>query len=549
MKPREGLRLLLIVAAALVAAFTFRIAAQPEEIHDPGFARRYHAASAQLPILEAVRVRSETPDAAQRLRNASHGTLGRILDPSRSTGIFRYGRLLYSSPEEVQKVLEDLRQGVPPKELPGPPDLAAFYRDRRGAFACDVNLRERDSLDLIRSVLPDAALSGDPVTREAEERQAEDLPRALILGIAVGWGCLIFRRKGVDAERRLLAAFLPLAVICGLDWGVDTWTVLAAALVMTVSDGPGLLCAAPCIFFPALALKRIGIVFLLGGLARWRRPATRSGARRRSALVTLALLLGTGGLLLWTYEPQVRLPEGLQLEPAATFVAGQKAAQKAAELRAAGLKTVVGEKNPIPPDPDLRTRRLLSKIYRQASFLERTAPEAQRPRFHDVAQAAALDSLYLPASLRARLRTKDGRWVLWVQEEGAIDHDELESAELYRSRGERGLRRNARWAAWIALLIAGLAFARRRGSVHQLVLRFAVAASCALLLHLAARAGFDVAPETTFPLLVVASMLPAWPAILAVIAAGLGMHSVLGFPAGAIALCGLISLLVSRPLR
>jgi hypothetical protein len=166
-----------------------------------------------------------------------------------------------------------------------------------------------------------------------------------------------------------------------------------------------------------------------------------------------------------------------------------------------------------------------------------------------VAQAAALDSLYLPASLRARLRTKDGRWVLWVQEEAAVEHAEFESAELYRLRGERGLRGNSRVAAWIALLIAGLAFARRRGSIRQLLARFAVAASCALLLHLSARAGFEVAAETAFPLLVVASMLPALPAILAVAAAGIGMHSVIGFPAAAIALCGSISLLVSLRLR
>ncbi|MHC4933923.1 MAG: hypothetical protein ACYTGV_17235, partial [Planctomycetota bacterium] len=326
MKPREGLRLLVIVVAALVAAFTFRIAAHPEEIHDPAFARTYRAAGDQLPILDAVRVRSEEPDAAQKLRNASHGSLGRILDPSRSTGIFRYGRLLYTSPEEVERVLEDLRNGAVPGELPTPPDLSALYRDRRGSYSCDVNLSEPGGLDLMRSALPDAELSGEPVAREAEAREAKNLPRALILGLAVGWGCLVLRRKGSEAERRLLSALLPLAVIGGLGWGVDIWTVLAAALVMTVSDGPGLLAAAPCILFPELALKRIGTVFLLGGLARWRRPAPRSGSRRRGVLVSLALLLGAAGLLLGIYEPQVRPPEGLQLEPAATFVPGPEAA-------------------------------------------------------------------------------------------------------------------------------------------------------------------------------------------------------------------------------
>jgi hypothetical protein len=551
MTRREGVRLLLIVAAALAAAFAFDIATHPEETHAPRHFEAYTEARGQLPVLGAVRVRSDRADAAHRLKSSSHGRFAAVLDPSRAEAVFAYGRLLYATPDEVEEVLDALGRGEPPRALPEPADVRAAFRDRRGPFACDVILRDRGGLDRIREVLPGAELSGELLAREREEEAGRNLPRALLMGLFLAWGWIAWRGGSDLAERRLLAALVPLAILGVAGWGVDRWTVIAVVLVVAAPDGPSLLCAIPCLFFPALTLRRMGFVFLCGTLLRLRRPGNAGRSRgRNAARVLVALLLAAGALLLHLHEPVIRLPGHLQREPAATFVDPTETRQAAEELRARGFTTVIGEKEIVPADPDRRTRWALSKIFRLATRLGKTAPEEQRARFRETARAASLDSLYLPAPLRARLRTRDGRAVLWVQEEASVADPDFVSAETYRLRGERQLRRDAGIAACIALVLGGLLLARRHGegTIVPLTLGFLAIGLCGSLLHLAGLAGADSAVETLLPLLVVAALSPSLACVLALAGVGLGMPVTLGMPAAAAALCALVARL-SRPSR
>ena len=478
MSRREVLLLALVVAAASAAAFSFRVAAHPGELHDPDYEARFKEAERVLPVLGAVRVRSDSRDAAHRLRMSAQAEIKRVVEPARAVKEFRYGRLLYGTPQDVRAVRDALRRKELPPSLPEMPDVARAFADRRGWYTCDVIVGSPGGVAAIRSVLPRVELYGEPVLRVKERAAVRDLPRGLIvcLVLVYAW-CRILKR---EAERRLLAALLGLAALGGLGWGVDGATVLAIAIAAGAPRGPALLCGAPLLFFPPLALKRMGLVFLLAALARWRRPEPLAPGRRwrrkpAAAWIALALLTGVTALEFssFEYRPYERVSffsffgsASVTPEPAAAFVELDAVATRAAELRESGLDDLVGDEDPVPPAADRPTRVMLNEIFRRASDLARTDE-----RFVEVRDAAAVESLYWPADLRARLRTTDRRAVLWTQQE-VLDREEFNGSELYRARGEAGLHRDGRIAAALLLLVIGMVSARRVGAVAPVVALF-----------------------------------------------------------------------------
>jgi len=534
----EGLLLLLVAGASIVAAFTFHVAVHPGELHDPAYAEAFEAAADALPVLRAVRVRAPQIDAPVRLLRASDGDFTTIVDPARAERVFRYGRLLYATPDEFDRVLRSLEDGAPPDSLPDAPDIFSFFRDRRGVYSCDVVLRPGANPERILTVLPASTISGEPALRREEAERGRDVPRALLLALIASCGLLAVRRRG-GIERRLLAVLLPTCVLGIAGLGIDAWSVLALALVVAAPSGGPLLCGAMCILFPSLLLRRFGIIFFLGGLVRMERLDDAGDARPRTLWISLALLMLGGGLALAGYSPGSQL--SLHNEPAATLVPRSAVADVARTLREDGVTTLVGDADPVPQEPDLATRRRLTKIFHLAERLARTAPVETHAAFAEVADAAAVDSLYVPADLRARLRARDGRAALWIQEPSALWREEFTSAEAYRVRGERDLRRHARTATWAMCLCAGVMCCLRRRLAPLLGLAFGTAA-CAVLLVLAERAALPVAAEPVFPLVAVAAMTPAWLVVIALCGAAAGMHGTLLLPAAACALAAVLAL-------
>ncbi|MHC4817374.1 MAG: hypothetical protein ACYTF8_04925, partial [Planctomycetota bacterium] len=286
MKPREALLVFLLVAAAFAAAFAWRVATR---LHDPRHADAFAAACDAQPLLSAVRVRTADPHAAQRLATAPGDAFLRVLAPARAESVFRYGRLLYAAPREVDEALARLKRGEVPR-LPPQPDIAHYYRDARGPYACDVILREGARVESIEAVLPDADLSGEPVVREAEARRAADVPHALIFALAVVGVIAAWRPGPQEMQRRLIAA---LAGVVGLrlsGLGLDVATLPALVCVAASPRGGPLLAGATCLFFPSLALRRIGVVFLVGGLIRWAAPRPEADVRRGLYAAVLVVL-------------------------------------------------------------------------------------------------------------------------------------------------------------------------------------------------------------------------------------------------------------------
>lgn len=541
MTPREGLLVVLNVAAALVAAAFFRVAARPAELHDPRHAERFEQACEALPILDAVHVRSSEPDAAHRLATQGGASVGRVLDPARVRATFRYGRLLYTTPARIEETLRMLKRGELPPPPPPAPDFSPWFRDADGPYTCDVLLRDdTKGLARIRELLPDARLSGEPVVAAAEARAVRDLPRALLVGLVAALLWIAWRAGRVRVERRLLPALVPLAVLCAAGWGIDVWTVPALILAATVPRGRPLVCGAPCLLFPAGTLRRIGLVLLVAGILRWRqRPQPATPARRRE-LALLAVLLVGGWFALAALPLRGSEPAALRAEPAVCLVPEAEAAAKVRALRKE-FTGVVGGPSPLPPAADRATRGHLRAIYTLAERMARGATGARKERLMEVAEAAALPELYLPPALRERVRTRDGRAVIWVHDDVPPAREEFIGARLYRLRGVAALRDRAVWASLLTFLLAGLAAA---DPVRLLARVAGVAGGVALLV-----VAHQGAPEVYAPLLVVVAMAPGVTSLIGLAAAAAALPSAYLWPAAAFTLaagCGWCGELIRR---
>lgn len=534
MKPRESVFVFLLVAAAFAAAFTWRVATR---LHDPRHTAAFASACEAQPLLGAVRVRSGDPHAAQRLLAAEDDAFRRVLAPARAESVFRYGRLLYAAPAEVDEALARLRRGEVPK-LPPQPDITRYYRDARGPYACDVILRDGARVESIEAVLPDADLAGEPVAREADARQAAGLPHALIFALAVVGVIAVWRPGPQEMPRRLLAALAGVVGLGLAGLGIDVATLPALVCVAAVPRGRPLLAGAACLFFPSLALRRIGVVFLVGGLVRWVTPRPQVGLRGGWFAAVLVGLAAAGAWALLSVPVARTVPEPLRGEPAVVLVPRADAAAKAQALRREGWARVIGGETPVPPRPDLVIRRKLTEIFRLAMVWARKSSGARRAQFEEVAEAAALESLYLPLELRARLRARDGRAVLWVQDDLPLEREEFHSALLYRQRGEIQMRKEARIAALIGLALAGLWLGYRcrdRGAPGLVAAYIGLAAGVALLLW-GEPFGLTLPAELLAPVLVVAAFSPSAHAPLGLAAAAAWMPQAYLGPALAVAL-------------
>ncbi|MHC4133531.1 MAG: hypothetical protein ACYS0K_00965 [Planctomycetota bacterium] len=534
MKPREALLVFLLVAAAFAAAFALRVATR---LHDPRHADAFAAACDAQPLLGAVRVRTGDPHAAQRLTTAPGDAFSRVLAPARAESVFRYGRLLYATPAEVDEALARLKRGEVPK-LPPQPDIARYYRDARGPYACDVILRDGAGVESIEAALPDADLSGEPVVREAEARHAAEVPHALIFALAVVCVAAVWRPGAQEMQWRLLAA---LAGVVGLGlsgWGLDVATLPALVCVAATPRGGPLLAGVACLFFPSLALRRIGTVFVVGGLVRWVAPRPEAGLRRGRYAAVLVVLAVGGWWALGTVPVARTVPEPLRGEPAVVLVPRAEAPAKAAALRREGLSGVVGAETPVPPRPDLVIRRKLTEIFRLSMAWARKSSGERRAQFEEVAEAAALESLYLPLELRARLHARDGRAVIWIQDELPLDREEFMSALLYRQRGDIQMRNEARFAALAVLLLGGAWLGYRRGhrGTLGLLAAFLGLAAGVALLFLAEPRALTLPAELLAPVLVVAALAPSAHAPLGLAAAAVWMPQAYLGPAVAFAL-------------
>jgi hypothetical protein len=516
-KPREGALLLLTTAAAFAAAMTCRVATAPAELGRPGDADAFEETRLLLPAAGALRVRSAVPDAARRLRDARLD----VLDPLRAALEFRYGRLRWATPAEVEAALEDVRRGVLPR-LPPAPDVAGVFRDELGPYTCDVLAADAAAVARVREVLPGALLTGEPAARAAEEGSARDVTRALVAGLAVIAAWTAWRRRGVEAEARVFAALAPLAVLGVAGWGVDASSVPALLLVAAAPRGTPLLCAAPCLLFPELALRRMGLILGLGGLLRWgAAPRPPAGPERWPLLIPYALA-GAAFPLLPEALPAARLPVEVRYEPSVTLVAAEQRALRAREMRASGFAAVVGAEPFVPPMPDAETRQRLLRMHFLAREHARRAEwkgGAGAP-WTEVAAAAAVEGLHEPLDLRRRLRAEDRRAALWGHGRVPVDDASFDGAALYRLRGQGVLRAQAVRAAVLVFLVAGtfLALARGRRALVPLVVRFGGLLLALAALSSAHAAGQPIAAETCLPVAVAASFAATWtllPALLA----------------------------------
>jgi hypothetical protein len=519
------------VAAAIAAAWSFRPAVHPERIDDPEHQRRFLAACDALPPLGAVRVRSDDPHAVHRLATAPGAAIVEVSGPARAEPVFRAGRYLLATPAELDEALARLKRGELPPPPPPPPDLTRYYRDADGPYTCDAVLAGDATPDAIRRVLPGARLSGEPLAREAEARDAPRIARTLLLALPLLGGWLAWRRGRVEAERRLLAALAALVALGVTGLGADSLTVAALLLVAGAPAGSPLLAGAPCLLFPPLALKRLGVVLLVGGVLCLGRPPAREG-RGSLRAAALAVALGVAGFLALDAVPlgAASRPE-VAAEPAALLVPPREVAATAAKLRAEGFD-VVGDEDLVPQPADLARRRALDRIFTLAERHARGAEGELRDRFADVADAASRTDLYLPTSLRARLRARDGRHALWLAG-GAPPA--AASARLYRERGDLSRREHARAAGVAVLLALGLGRALVRGA-RPVLLAFLGAAAGVLLLLAAA----PDAADGFVPLVAVAAAAPAFGPPLALAAAAIFDPSTL-LPAAALFVAAAVS--------
>ncbi|MCZ6786764.1 MAG: hypothetical protein O7E54_06320 [Planctomycetota bacterium] len=546
MTPKEAARLLFLLVVGAVVAVTFRPATSARDRHDPIHFERFERARARLPILGAVRVRSDDGAAAARLANAPHRGDRQVVRPDRIRSLFERGRLLYADTPQLEQIRAALDEGRLPKTLPEGFDPEPFIHDPRGPYACDVILDGVDGLAWIREYVPDARLSGEWVLAERERAESAEFARALLAVLLVAAATAYAARRTLAAvETALLSALLPLAALSLLGWGIDAGTILAVGVVALAPRRLPLAAAAVGCLFPSLALKRIGLVFLLGVLVRPRMPAPGLGGDARKflwgALPAVVLLAAA----LWAPLQPVELPPDLGREPAYLICAPGRVAERAAGLRALGAGEVVGDRSIVPPEPDLEKRRLLTWIFHRADVLSRSGQN--RDLFLEIRNAAALEGLYVPKDLRAYRHTKDGDRALRIQ--GDVDQSilagepDVQSSVLYRLRGEAGVQRQSRAAAGLAYLLGSLFLwlrLQQQARRAQIASVFGLAAGLCVL----AISG-PIGPVAL--VLVGAVLAPTIGVAAPLLAAAALAPQVLGAPALAVALSAVIAWIGRRP--
>ena len=565
MSPRPTLLLLLAGALALVAAARFETAVHPEEVIEPGPYASYREAVAQVPALDAVRVHEamhvhdSDPGVAFRLRKArGSGGFARVTDVAAVQSQLGRGRLAARSVPELKELARRLKAGeVPPdvQDLPPVPDIQPYYRDALGPYPCEVILRRTDALDTIEAAAPEATLRGEPVLRRAEERRRGPLTRAVVtLLVALTlWHAVLAARAARVAgavtetvERRLLAMLLALGVLGWSGLGVDTASLLALALVAAVPAGAPLLAGAPLVFFPVAALQRIGLVLLCGALIRkrLRRP---EGAERAGPAGWIGAL-GMGMICLFALWPAEAATQ--TMGDAAAWFAPAGARSAADEtLRARGFTDILGgETFPAVEAGDARASRQLGLIYRTAGRRLKTAPPEERALLEQVQEAAARDGVIVPASLRQRRETLDGRAVLWVFDPGNGDTDGLESSSLYRMRTKRALRSSAGLAAALVFVLAALLRARR-GADHllrDLAVAGLVFAGGVAWFRAVEATGWGGGVDLLLPVMAIAAFSATWGLVFAVGALALILPAEFAAHSGAFVLAAGVHYLARR---
>jgi len=387
-------RLLLLVAAAIAAAFSLRPRAGAGAGHDPRHLERLERGAGALPLLDpdAFRVRSALPDATARLKAMRGGTLRVVSSADDLASEFRQAALLYATEEELDRALEALRSNGPLPPLPRTPDASLYFRDPEGAYRCDVLPLVDEARARVRASVPDARLSPGEDGGGAREGA---LLRALLAALTVA---AISRHP----DRRLLAPVVALAALGLSGLGFDAPSVLAAAIVAGAPPGLGLLGGAVSLIFPSLALRRIGWILLLGGAFRLA-PARGPAALRLLPAPLLLLATLVPGLL--------RDGESARKEPIVAIVAKERLAERAASLRALDAGEVVGDEAFEPPPPAPVARAKIRSIYRAAEARARAGGDPAAAAWRE---AASMESVPLFTDLRARLEAAEGRRALWV---------------------------------------------------------------------------------------------------------------------------------------
>ncbi len=533
MSPRPTILLLIAGLLAIAAAARFTTAVHPEELVAAGPYERFRDAARDVPAIDAVRVHDRDPAVARRLQRArGSGGLAQVIDVAAVQAQLRRGRLAAASAAELEQLARQLAAGELPSELPEVPDIAPYYRDGLGAYPCEVLLRRTEALDVIRAAAPDASLRGEPVLRAAEEERRAPISRALVLLLVALtlWHVIATRngRTGTTVERRLIALLGALAVLGWSGLGVDTASLFALALVATAPSGAPLLAGAALVFFPVLALQRLGVVLLCGGIVRQRLRTPGAYAAAGPAGWVGALAVGALGLIV-SWRAEVEQPAqsdpAAQTDPAVWIAPDADRVGAAELLRARGFDDVVGaESFPAVEVGDRTTARQLDRVYRIAERRLRTAPPAQaaeeRAMLEQVEEAAARDGVLVPRSLRRRRETRDGRAVLWVFDPSAGDSNGLVSSGIYRAETRRLLRSRSWVAAAIVFALAALLRAARgRILLGQDLVAAALAFVLgAVWLESAAAAGWASEAPALLPVLAIAAFSATWGLVFALLA-------------------------------
>ena len=370
---------LLLLGAGLVAlgvAGRLRAAVHPGEVSDPRIDAAFAQACRKLPVLRSLRVHTDAPDAAPRLRAlvpVSDRAIASVTDVDEMVAAARLGTLAAWDVHRLRGLRRALENGAAPFDLPPAPDVAPLFHDALGRFDFELMLRDDAAVAMVRHELPDATLTGEPVLRAEEERLRPWIVRATLLALVAVTALLLWRRPP-DALARLVAVVGAVVLLAATRLGIDAWTPAALALVATSRSGAPLWAGVACLLSPVLTLQRMGVVLVAGAALRLRRPVARKRMRPAPAIALVVL----AGAVAWFASFDAAFRRGFP-GPATEPVA-----------------TMRGEPEPAPTPA---AQRELNRIHDLATD----------PR---VAEAARYTGAR-PRGLRQRRETVDGEPVTW----------------------------------------------------------------------------------------------------------------------------------------
>ncbi len=507
---REIVSLVVTVAAAFVAALFLSVETRAVRMEPASSHAGFEEARRELPVLDAIRVRSDDPDAVTRLRNARGRPWRAVLDPRNVGSAFADALLTRAASADVAALERQLRRRPSVAELdsilsdlPERPPVELLFRDASGPYRCDVMLAKdrrgawvdaEPTRRMMREIVPDVRMSGETVARLDEDARRKPVTRGLLVSLAgaVLVGFLALRRRA-RSLRDLAATLTGLALLgvvgtlsgaggpgAGVAYGhVDPWSVLAAVIVFA-GGAP----AAWALFWlwpigewsAAPSLGRVGI--LAGGalavhvvgtwLDAWfdarahgSPPRARPAVSVRPAAISTLVLAGFLALGANGVRADVALPDAVRFEPAVAL--GSRAALQdvAARGRERLWGPMQGELALLPPPVDSSTARRIRLIFQRASRYQRGALDAaERAKWGRLARAAAVTKPYLPRAVRERTTTQSGDAVLWIY--GPVASDDagaVVGARLARTAGQRALWRWSLAAGCVAFLAFGFAVA------------------------------------------------------------------------------------------